>query len=59
MADVIVCNVCLQEITNQAEQVDRIYQIKGSGKTLPPQKKHDSCDASYAAQKIGLQKISS
>jgi hypothetical protein len=54
----IICNVCRQPITDPAEQVDRKYQIKANGKELPRQKKHDACDAAYAAEKTGLVKQS-
>jgi hypothetical protein len=54
----IICNVCRQPITDITEQVDRKYQIKANRKDLPVQKKHDACDAAYAAEKTGLQKVS-
>lgn len=57
MADPIICNVCRTEITNPAERVDRKYTVKANGHSLPPQKKHAACDAAYAAEKTGLQKV--
>jgi hypothetical protein len=54
----IICNVCRAAITDPAEQVDRKYQIKANRKDLPVQKKHDACDAAYAAEKTGLVKQS-
>jgi hypothetical protein len=59
MADEIICNVCRQPITSPAEQVDRNYLVKATGKQLPIQKKHDVCDAAYAAEKVGLEKLPS
>jgi len=56
MADLIICNVCRQDITNPAEQVDRKYKVKATGHDLPPQKKHDACNAVYA-QKSGLEAV--
>jgi hypothetical protein len=51
----VMCNVCGKEISNSSEQIDRIYKIRRNGVLLPPQKKHDACDAVYA-QKKGLEK---
>lgn len=53
----IICNVCRQPITEPVEQVDRKYLVKATGRELPAQKKHDACNASYAAEKTGLQKL--
>jgi hypothetical protein len=53
----IICNVCREPITNPAEQIDRLYQVRMTNKPLPPQKKHDVCDAQYAAEKTGLEKV--
>jgi hypothetical protein len=53
-----MCNTCRQEITNPAEQVDRLYVVKATNHQLPPQKKHDACDAAYSAEKTGLEKVS-
>ncbi len=53
----VFCNVCGLEITQLAEQIDRIYLIKATGRKLPPQKKHDACDLEYAKKK-GLEKVS-
>jgi hypothetical protein len=53
----MICNVCRKLIVIQAEQVDRVYKIKANGRQLPPQKKHASCDAAYAAEKTGLEKV--
>lgn len=55
--DPIICNVCRQEITVPAEQVSRLYQVKATGHSLSPQKKHDVCNAAYAAEKTGLSKV--
>jgi hypothetical protein len=57
MADEIICNVCRRPITNPAEQVDRNYRVKATGKQLPRLKKHNACDAAYSAEKTGLQKV--
>lgn len=52
----VICNVCRLEITNPTEaEKDRVYQV-GNGHLLPPQKKHDACDAAYKAEKKGLTK---
>lgn len=52
----VICNVCQLEITNPVEaEKDRIYLVKGSGRILPAQKKHDACDVEYRKKK-GLQK---
>lgn len=52
----VICNVCRLEITNPTEaEKDRIYQTT-KGHLLPAQKKHDACDAAYAAEKKGLTK---
>lgn len=57
MADEVICNVCRKPITDPDEAAkDRVYIVKATGKQLPDQKKHDACDAAYAAQKIGLRK---
>lgn len=55
--DPVICNVCRQEITNPAEQVDRLYQVKVTGHDLPAQKKHDACNTEYAARVTGLKNI--
>jgi hypothetical protein len=58
MADPVVCNVCRQEITDPVEAAKlRRYKVKATGHDLPPQRKHDTCDAAYAAQKTGLEKL--
>ncbi len=58
----IICNVCRQPISDSAEQVDRVYKIKNypgvpDGRLLPTQKKHDACDAAYAAERTNLEKV--
>ena len=54
----VICNVCRLEITDATEAAkDRVYLLR-NGRTLPPQKKHDVCDASYGREKTGLQKVS-
>jgi hypothetical protein len=53
----ILCNVCRAEIVDPVEQVDRNYRIKVTQYQLPPQKKHDACDAEYAARVTGLEKV--
>ena len=53
----VICNVCRQEITVLAGQVDRNYKVKATGHALPPQKKHDLCNAEYATRTTGLEQI--
>jgi hypothetical protein len=53
----VICNVCRTEIVNSAEQIDRNYKVKANQNQLPPQKKHDACDAEYAARVTGLEKV--
>lgn len=57
MSDPIICNVCRLIIADKAEQIDRKYLVKASRRDLPNQKKHDACDAKYAAEKTGLTKV--
>lgn len=52
-----ICNVCREPITKPSELIDRLYRVKATGHTLPVQKKHDACDAQYAAEKSGLEKL--
>lgn len=58
MPDEVICNVCQKPITNPSEQIPRQYRIKLNGRLIGLQTKHDVCDAAYAAEKTGLEKIS-
>lgn len=43
---------------NPSEQVDRVYRIVKIRRLLPAQKKHNTCNAKYAAEKTGLEEVS-
>lgn len=58
MPDIVICNVCRQPITDPVEAGKaRLYRVKANGHELPPQKKHDACNAAYAALRTGLEKV--
>jgi len=59
MSDTIICNMCRKPINDPVQaKKKRVYVVLATGHPLPPQRKHDACDAAYAKKKTGLRKSS-
>jgi hypothetical protein len=53
-----ICNYCRKPIDDPVEAAkERRYLVKAKNKELPIQRKHDACDAAYAAERTGLEKV--